>query len=104
MAGNIGIARGPFVTALLLIAFDWRTTSMVLSILAIPGALAGLTVDFDETAAIDPKADDGESPETSIHSVREFLAASMGLFTCRIPPGENPVEYHGFVSSFSTTI
>ncbi len=52
MAGNLGIALGPLVTTLLLLAFGWRT---VVAILAVPAGLAtllALSVDVDETAAV----------------------------------------------------
>ena len=80
MAGNVGIASGPFVTALLLLALDWRTAAMVLAVPALAAAVAGVTVEFDESAAV-AAADGGEAPTTDIYSVGEFLAASRGLFT-----------------------
>jgi len=80
MAGNVGIASGPFVTALLLLALDWRTAAMVLAVPALAAAVAGVTVEFDESAAV-AAADGGEAPTTDIDSVREFLDASRGLFT-----------------------
>jgi len=81
MAGNIGIAAGPFLTALLLVAFDWRTVTMLLALPALGAALAGVAVQFDEQAAVDAVADGGDAPSTSVDSVREFLSASKGLFT-----------------------
>jgi MFS family permease len=80
MAGNIGIASGPFVTALLLLVFDWQTATMVLAVPALLAGVAGLRVDIDERAAV-AAADGGESPSTDIESLGEFLAASRGLFT-----------------------
>jgi len=80
-AGNVGIAGGPFATALLLIALDWRTAVMVLSVPAIVAAVAGLAVEFDDEAAVDAVADGGEAPSTRVDSFGEFLAASRGLFT-----------------------
>ena len=80
MAGNTGIATGPFLTALLLVAVDWRTAVIVLAIPALLAALAGLTVDFDETAAV-AATDGGDAPNADIDSPREFLDASRGLFT-----------------------
>ena len=80
MAGNIGIAGGPFVTALLLVVLDWRTAAVVLAVPAFVTAIAGLTITFDERAAVDAVADGGKS-STSVTSLREFLTASRGLFT-----------------------
>lgn len=81
MAGNIGIAGGPFVTALLLIALDWRTAAMVLAVPAIVAAIVGLTISFDETAAVDAIADGGGASSATLSSPRAFLTASRGLFT-----------------------
>jgi MFS family permease len=81
MAGNVGIAGGPFVTALLLVGFDWRTAVMVLAVPALAAGAAGLRIEFDETAAVGAIADGGEAPSTGVDSFREFVAASKGLFT-----------------------
>jgi len=81
MAGNAGIAGGPFATALLLLAFDWRTAAAVLAVPGLVAGLAGLTISFDETAAVGTVADGGEDPATDIASLREFFVASKGVFT-----------------------
>ena len=98
MAANVGIAGGPFLTALLLVAVEWRTAVIVLAVPAFIAGLVGLTVEFDETAAVDAAADataggkgddasdttagdtgDGTSPD--VDSLAEFVTASRGLFT-----------------------
>ena len=81
MAGNAGIAGGPFLTALLLVPFDWRTAVAVLAVPGLVAAVAGSRVDFDETAAVDAVADGGDAPTMEVASPRDFLAASRGLFT-----------------------
>jgi len=76
MAGNVGIALGPLVTALLLLTFDWR---LVTRLLVVPAAVAigyALTAEFDETAAV--SVDGGT--ERSVSPVK-FLADSKALFT-----------------------
>ncbi|WP_254837763.1 MFS transporter [Natronomonas marina] len=80
MAGNVGIAGGPFVVALLLVPFDWRTAVLVLAVPGVVAGVAGLRVDLEEhrTAEI---ADGGEAPTTEVESLRDFVAASRGLFT-----------------------
>jgi MFS family permease len=94
MAGNLGIAFGPLVTALLLLRFDWRT---VAGLLAIPAALAvfyALTAEFDETAAIstdggedgagigDADADDESDPKSPENGgIAGFITDSRTLFT-----------------------
>ncbi|SDX74644.1 MFS transporter [Halopenitus persicus] len=56
-AGNVGVATGPLLGAILLAAFDWRT---VAALLVVPVALAvvvALGLEFDETAGGDATND-----------------------------------------------
>ena len=82
MAGNIGIAFGPLLTALLLLSFDWR---MVTRLLVLPTVVAigyALTTDFNETAAV--SVDGGtEQPagEPEEMSLSKFITDSRALFT-----------------------
>jgi MFS family permease len=80
MAGNAGIALGPFLTALLLIWTDWRIAVLALAVPGVIAGLAGLRVDFDETAALDVAADGGDAA-ADVRSLGEFLTASRGLVT-----------------------
>ena len=79
MAGNIGIALGPLVTALMLLAFDWR---VVTGLLVIPAVLAvgyAITADFDEMGAVESGTNvpgGGRSLDLS-----SLLADSRALFT-----------------------
>lgn len=76
IAGNVGIALGPFTAATLLIVFEWQ---LVAALLAIPGIVAltyGLFVEFDGTAAVGGEYDDGP---TAI-SLPTFLSNSRHLF------------------------
>ncbi len=53
MAGNIGIALGPLLTAVLLVGLDWRMVSVLL---AVPAAIAvgmALRLSMDEAAALE---------------------------------------------------
>ena len=83
MAGNVGIALGPLVTAILLMALDWRT---VVAVLAVPAGLAAafaLRADVEETAGIDEstgRANGGSRDTGSISSLPEFLADTRRLF------------------------
>jgi MFS family permease len=84
MAGNVGIVAGPFLTALLLVAVDWRAAVAALAVPAFVTTVVGLGVDFDETAAVgshEAAADGGDAPETDIGSLSEFLSASRAVFT-----------------------
>ncbi|WP_440008095.1 MFS transporter [Halomicrococcus sp. SG-WS-1] len=80
MAGNFGIAVGPLVTTLLLLAFDWQTVVVVLALPAFVAALVALRVNVDEAAAVsegeaDARADGGVS------SMSELFADSRTLFS-----------------------
>ncbi|WP_254279607.1 MFS transporter [Haloarcula marina] len=86
MAGNAGIALGPLLTALLLLAFDWRVVAALLVVPAVVAVGYALTAEFDETAAV--SADGGESSDVDddtddgqAASLGEFLADSRALFT-----------------------
>ncbi|WP_126662218.1 MFS transporter [Haloterrigena salifodinae] len=77
IAGNAGIALGPFVTATLLVVFDWE---LVAAVLAVPGVLAvlyGLSASFDPTAAVDDDVD--ASPDEAL-SISELFAETRTLF------------------------
>jgi len=78
MAGNIGIALGPLLTALLLMVFDWRVVTRLLVIPAGVAVAYALTVDVDETAAVSVDGGSRNSPEASLSG---FLADSRALFT-----------------------
>ena len=79
MAGNAGIALGPFVTATLLVALDWH---VVAAALAVPGLVAvayGLRATFDPTAAVESDADAGTplSLPTFLDNSRRLLASAF---------------------------
>ncbi len=57
MAGNAGIALGPFAAATLLIFFDWHLVAALLALPALGAVIYGLSVDFDTTAAVDADVD-----------------------------------------------
>jgi MFS family permease len=90
MAGNVGIAVGPLVTAILLfLTGGWRVVVAGLAVPALVGALAAARIDVDETAAV-AAADGGEetegaaksaTAEGSISSLSEFFADSRTMFT-----------------------
>ncbi len=76
MAGNIGLALGPFTTATLLVFLDW---SVVAVLVALPGLVAlayAWRVEFDPTAA----TDDAEAGAGTPLSVPTMLANSRQLF------------------------
>ncbi len=76
IAGNVGIALGPFVAATLLVVLEWPT---VAAILAVPGLLAaayGLTREFDPVAAVGEEVDAGPSTQ----SLSELVSSTRALF------------------------
>jgi len=68
---------------------EWRTTVIALAVPAFVTGLAGLTVGFDETAAVDADAKTGSNDSDSdddttvpdVDSLATFVTASRGLFT-----------------------
>ena len=82
MAGNVGIAMGPLLTAILLIAFDWRVVVMLLAVPAVIGVLIALSIDVDETAAVTANggSTEGVRDGRSLSSLTEFLTDSKHLF------------------------
>ncbi len=76
MAGNFGIALGPFAAAVLLIGFDWQ---FVAAALALPGIVAlayGMKADFDPAAGVETSI----NPSSNALSWSEFLADTRVLF------------------------
>lgn len=83
MAGNIGIALGPLLTALLLLTFDWRTVTRLLVVPTVVAIGYALTTEFDETAAVsvDSGVDDTADEGAESMSRSGFLRDSRALFT-----------------------
>lgn len=81
MAGNAGIAGGPLVTALLLLAFDWQTVAVLLAVPALVAAAIGLRIEFDPTAAIDERDAETLDKSTGPESLSAFVDQSRTLFT-----------------------
>lgn len=83
IAGNVGIALGPFVAATLLIFLDWQ---LVAALLAIPGLVAvayGLSADFDPMGAVDDVEEEATEEALSLSELfgqsRALLASAFGL-------------------------
>lgn len=77
IAGNVGIALGPFVAATLLIFLDWSVVALALAVPGLLAALWGLSAEFDPVAAVDALDDEtGDEPA----SLPELLASSRALF------------------------
>lgn len=81
MAGNIGIAVGPLLTILMLIALDWRLVAGLLTIPAAIAAVFAVRVDIDERAAVTATDGGGDDRAGSgVESLGEFLATARTLF------------------------
>jgi len=78
MAGNVGIAGGPLLAAILLLAFDWRLVATLLALPALVAAVAGTAIEFDPTTRVE-MADGGrrQTPE----SIAAFVDETRQLFT-----------------------
>ncbi|RDZ63200.1 MFS transporter [Haloferax sp. Atlit-12N] len=63
IAGNLGIGFGPFLTALLLLFFDWHLVAAVLALPALVAAALATRANFEEQAAV-AATDGGETGDT----------------------------------------
>ncbi|WP_245853003.1 MFS transporter [Natrinema ejinorense] len=101
MAGNVGIAGGPLVTAVLLLRFDWRLVAVVLAVPALVAAAAGLTVEFDPTAAVELTNDGGQrripaSPAEFVGETRRLF--SLGFLLVFVIVAFNGLYYRGVLT------
>jgi len=76
MAGNVGIAGGPLVTAVLLLVFGWRTVAVILAVPALVAAAVGLRAEFDPEAATD-----GDAGRNAPDSLGAFVGETRRRFT-----------------------
>jgi MFS family permease len=88
-AGNVGVATGPLLGAILLAFFGWRTVAALLVLPAAFAVVLALRLEFDETAAVDadvPVTDGagGEDADTDGRGgpdgLRRFASDSKLLF------------------------
>lgn len=78
-AGNVGVATGPLLAAILLAYFGWRTVAALLVIPVVLAITLAFGLEFDETAAVDEEnAADGRG---EIQTLRQFASNSKLLFT-----------------------
>jgi len=78
MAGNIGIAFGPLITALLLLTLDWRTVTRLLVLPTLIAIGYAAVTEVDETAAVRAN---GGTQESDSMSLGKFIQSSRNLFT-----------------------
>lgn len=77
IAGNIGIALGPFVAATLLLFLEWNLVALLLAIPGFLVAIYGLEADFNPMGAVDP---DTASSEIETQSLSDVISNSRTLF------------------------
>ena len=76
IAGNVGLALGPFVAATLLAFLEWQTVAALLAIPGVLAALYGVTLAFDPVAAVDRT----ETRSIESLSLAGFRATTRTLF------------------------
>lgn len=80
IAGNAGIALGPFLATVFLIGFEWRAVVALLAIPALIGAVYTYSVSVDELAAVSSEA--ASRMDTRVGaSIGEFLGSTRVLFS-----------------------
>jgi MFS family permease len=113
MTGNVGTALGPFVTAVLLLLVEWRLAVAFLGAVGIVTTLAASRTTFNERAATEEMAADGDDvgggrtgtgtderplPETFegfFNASRTFCQFVLSCVPRRITPGAVlPRHYH----------
>lgn len=81
-AGNVGVATGPLLAAVLLAFVGWRTVAALLLVPVLLAAVVGTRLEFDETAGSSARGADGTATtREGPHSLAAFLASSRRLFT-----------------------
>ncbi|MFB6300214.1 MAG: MFS transporter [Halobacteriales archaeon] len=83
-AGNVGVATGPLLAAVLLVFFDWRVVAGLLVVPVVIAAVLAFRLQFDETAGSLARATDAESAAVESGQslqLSAFLANSRRLLS-----------------------
>ncbi|PCR91525.1 MFS transporter [Natrinema ejinorense] len=81
-AGNVGVATGPLLAAILLAFVDWRTVAALLLVPVLLAAAVGARLEFDETAGATARGTtDAATDRQGPRSLAAFLTDSRRLFT-----------------------
>lgn len=85
IAGNAGIALGPFTAATLLVFVDWQVAAALMALPGVVAILYGTRAEFDPTAAVEEEVDAGAgtamTPSTVFsNSKRLFASAFLVVF------------------------
>ncbi len=77
LAGNVGVATGPLLGAILLVFFGWRSVAAMLVVPVVIALGIALQLDFDETA----RDEVTEDTAAQLQSFSQFVTNSKLLFT-----------------------
>ncbi|MFB6311031.1 MAG: MFS transporter [Salinirussus sp.] len=81
LAGNVGVATGPIVAAVLLGVLDWRAVALVLVLPVAVAVIAAIGLKFDETAGTRERRGERAADGGAVHSLGDFLGHTRALFT-----------------------
>jgi MFS family permease len=79
IGGNLGVAGGPLLGAVLLVALDWRQVVLVMLVPALVALIVGARLDFDETAGAAARENEATTAD-AVRDLRSVLADSKLLF------------------------
>ena len=79
IGGNLGVAGGPLLGAVLLVALDWRQVVLVMLVPALVALVVGARLNFDETAGAAARENDASTAD-AVRDLRSVLADSKLLF------------------------
>jgi MFS family permease len=79
IGGNLGVAGGPLLGAVLLVALSWRQVVLVLLVPALVALVVGARLDFDETAGSAAREAEAATRD-SLRDLRSVIADSKLLF------------------------
>lgn len=80
VAGNVGVALGPLLAAVLLVVFSWRAVSLALVLPIGVAVLLATQLEFDETAGSDGRGRRIGDEHRPIDTLDDFLDGTRHLF------------------------
>jgi MFS family permease len=80
IAGNVGVATGPLLGAVLLVVLDWRAVVLALVVPALLALAVAAGLEFDETAGAAAREGDEEAARGTVRSLSSLVGDSRLLF------------------------
>ncbi len=80
-AGNVGVAIGPLLAAVLLAFYHWRIVAAILVVPVLVALLLVVRMEFDETAGSEDRGTASADGDGSVGSLEEFVTSTRLLFT-----------------------